>query len=583
MKIELDRFAGMAPLVDPTALQDHFASDAENVVFNRGVISQNPLQPVDESTFTNNTATRTGVSGVQRLVYFDDGTLLGMVNDTTVDGGHGVNSLVAPRDKWDRRYYIRSGKLRVASSQVSAQILKGGYTRNPPDFILGINAPANALITAEATVGDTTDGSPRDDSLVKWTYTVVDGFGHESPPAPTSIGRMVPYNAPWHVRLSGFDATLLSEGQYTVGAKFRIYRQAFDGGTSEFQFVGEVDYGTAQVVFDGTLNPGNNQLYTDIGLGDEAEIIPSLNWDEPPQGRIVEGHMEGPMQTVVSVASNFLAGYYDNYVCYSEFKMPHAWPTQTRFPLNYPVKGLLPLDNGVLIVTTGKPYWGFGADPQSAVPVELNQNYPCIATRSLVDMGGYGVYATHDGLVGIEQGQARVLTEAYITREDWLDFIDPESMVAFAAQGRYYFSAKDGNWWVFDPADAGGFARTLLPGITPNIVRTVSFDPTKSRVVIVTTTNKLFTLAVKESGPMKWDSKVFLLAPTSFSTARVEADTYPVDMVVRRGATDTTYTVNNNRPFRIHPGLAAEWRIGIRADAGRIRKIGVAQDPAEFE
>jgi len=70
---------------------------------------------------------------------------------------------------------------------------------------------------------------------------------------------------------------------------------------------------------------------------------------------------------------------------------------------------------------------------------KLELNLPCICRKSIVDMGYAVVYSSHDGLVVVSQGGARVVSESLFSRDDWQE-INPGALVAGQYDGRYYAS-----------------------------------------------------------------------------------------------------------------------------------------------
>lgn len=543
MKISLTEFGGMAPKIEPRRLGDKFATRADNAAFESGVVAPANVAGQLSAEFSPLSASVRSV-----LRPGNDDTRLAF---TTEAFGEAFASLVAPSDIWGRAYYTTALGPRFT---VAENYIVGGLKLNPVSYKLGVQTPLYAPVCGSP-VYTMEPGTTADTARVAYVFTYVDKYGHEGAPSPVSTIVELPYNAAFTCALS-FIAESLPDTNVSEAVK-RVYRAAWDGSTSRFQFVADVPLATAS-------------WNDSVPLGDEGESLLSIDWVPPPA-----------LTQMAAVASNFVAGFTDNTLCYSEARLPHAWPENYRFPLKYQIIGLKPTQNGLLIATSGKPYWAFGADPASAIPVELDANHPCLSTNSLVDMGGYVVYASTDGLVAVTGQDVKVITTEYIDRFTWLRDFDPAEISAFAYEGRYVFSVG-GAWWAFDPADQGGFSTLTGLEVLPSQLRQAYYDAKRDMTVLLTTTGVAWDVVSAQGARFEWQSKVFETPPVSFGRARVLSTTYPVELTVKSGGASRAYTVEDDRPIPLAGGLrATTWQLVI-AGTGRVTEVAVAQSPGEF-
>lgn len=542
MKISLTEFGGMAPKIEPRRLAEKLAVRAVNTSFDAGVVEPATVGTVPSTDFA---PLSSSVRSILRPANSD--TRLAFTSDTT---GEAFASLVAPTDKWGRIYYTTALGPRFT---VSDNYIAGGLKINPVSYALGMKVPQYPAIVAKPVY---TKGSSDPDLVrVAYVFTFVDKYGHEGAPSPVSTVVSLPYDLAFTCGLS-FTAESLADTNLT-GAVRRVYRATFDGSTSAFQFVADV--------------PFTSLSWTDtVPLGSESEELISTDWVPPPA-----------MEQMTPVASNFVAGFTGNTLCYSESRLPHAWPERYRFPLKYQIVGLKPTQNGLLIATTGKPYWGFGGDPASAVPVELDSNYPCLSAKSLVDMGGYVMYATQDGLVAVAGQDVKIVTGDFIDRLTWLRDFSPQNIVAFAYEGRYVFSVG-AEWWMFDPADGGGFSTLGELAVAPTALRQAYYDARRDVTVLLNTSGVAFDVVSKAGGSFLWRSKTFEVSPVSFGVAQILATKYPVVLRSIANGTVREYQAANDRPFRLHGGFrAGTWAFEVQG-TGRVTEVRIAQSPGEF-
>lgn len=543
MKIALNEFGGMAPKIEPRRLNDKLATLAHNAGFESGTVGPATIGTLPSTDFTGLTAS---VRSLLRPANSD--TRLAFTSDTT---GEAFASLVAPSDKWGRIYYTTAlgARFTVADNYAPA-----GLSINPVSYRLGMPTPQFS-ITAGTPAYTVPVGEAADLIRSAYVCTYVDKYGHEGAPSPVSTIVELPFGLPFSCALT-FVAESLPDTNVSDAVR-RIYRATYDGSTSLFQFIADVPLAMA--------------TWTDsVPLGEEGESLISTNWVPPPV-----------LKQMVPVASNFVAGFHDNVVCYSESRLPHAWPEEYRYPLKYQIVGMKPTQNGLLVATTGKPYWAFGADPSSAVPVELDSNHPCLSAKSLVDMGGYVIYASTDGLIAVSGQDVQVISAEYIDRLTWLRDFAPASIVAFAYEGRYVFSVGT-TWWVFDPAEGVGFSTLGELAVTPDQLQQAYYDAKRDVTVLLNKSGVAFDVVSMQGQQFIWRSKTFETPPLSFARARVLATTYPVTLQVVSDEVVNLYEVPNEQPVALRGGRnCTRWHIQVQAQ-GRVTEVAIAQSAREF-
>lgn len=259
-----------------------------------------------------------------------------------------------------------------------------------------------------------------------YVYTYVTNLGEEGPPSPISDRvEATAFQNP-DIELPAVDVDA-AEGR--IIEKVRIYRAATGTTAGQFQFVAEVNAGTANFTDD---------------VRRLGESLPSAAYDPPPEN----------LQGIRVSAQGFVVGFYDNVVCFSEPYLPHAWPTDYQIALDYDVVAVEVIDNGVVVATTGRPYLIQGIEPRSMSPRRLELNYACVSKRSMVSMGYAAVYASREGLVYVGQGGARLLTQQLMTERDWQAFY-PDTLNGYEVNGRYvgFYGISNGAGFMLDPQD----------------------------------------------------------------------------------------------------------------------------------
>lgn len=558
MKITQSEFAGMAPKLDPVMLAEDLAQDSVNAGFEMGLLTGALVSAVPSTAFPSMAANIKSIakpSSIKATFALSYGSR----------GGAFANML-APNDAWGRVYYLaRNGAKYGAWYTTNEHYAAVGLTTDPVSYSLGMPPPLGQPIVTAVVIdrGVSEVGiepAELDIQKVAYCFTFVDAYGHEGPPSAPSPIVELPYDAPFVASITVPSQTLPSMNMN--GGMRRFYRASFDGTSSEWQFVADVAF--------------YETSWADVlPLGQEGETMVSTNWARPPL-----------MDDFAVVNGSFLAGSSDNTLMYSEYMLPHAWPESLRFPLPYSIVAIKSTLGGLFVGTSGAPFWASGTDPAAAVPVNLGMNFPCVSADSVVDMGGWVIYASQDGLVSAEAGGATLLSGEFIDRMRWLRDFNPAAIKAFGHEGNYYFSVSSGAWWVFNATEGRGLRKVTLANISAGTPRHILYDAARDTTVVLAANGAVYDIvSQQDSGlQLKWVSKERRSNPTKFSTGQVVSTVYPVTLTVTADGVPEQYVAQNERPFRLRAnGDHNRWTLGVEASAlARISSFSICQSPSEL-
>ncbi len=551
MRLELGQFGGMAPVVDPTALSDQLATFAKNVRFDRGVLAPGSLTLAPSEDYPDSSLSASGTQAVAKM--FEDGTRFAFPRASAANA---FPSPVTPTDTWGRVYFMAP---QGASFTTTDQYTKGALNVGAVSFRLGVPAPTGAPTISPSGVSINLGGeADRVDAAYAFAY--VDKYGHEGPLSAASRRVTLAYDRTFSVTI-GFVGSLPTRVNFDGGVR-RVYRTTFDGGDQAWQYL--IDVPVSSTSFQDTLP-----------VGDEGEVNISANWYPAPSD----------LQDLCLVGASFAAGFKGHYLCYSELKLPHAWPFELQYPIKYEPVKLLPINNGLFIATTGRPYWAEGADPYSAIPQELPINAPCLSAESVVDMGGVAMYVTEEGIVGVERGQATLLSTTFLDRSAMAALVDA-TCTAFSFDGKYVFSTSDDRWMAFSPEE--GLVEYDI-GFPPSQFSSVTFSVRDNRHYFARSGGTVRVVDFSSVATnVEWRSKHWRTPPASFSCFRVEADAYPVTVRVRSKYLNQAWesggdiVVHNDHILRLPPMVGSLWEIGIKPpEGGRVYRVILAQSGKE--
>ncbi|MHB0820129.1 hypothetical protein ACYCFK_17865 [Stutzerimonas stutzeri] len=459
---------------------------------------------------------------------------------------HVVKSPLAD-DAWQRVYWTGDGSPKMGGI---ADITGGSPPYPARSFRLGVPAPANAPVVS----APSDRGSEEDDPLTavqtSYVVTLITRFGEEGPPSPAS-SPMIRWDmvggAPAGGNLVLVLPAIPSSAQHIITK--RIYRTESSG---VFQHVGDV--------------PAAQGTFTDRVLSEGMGVsLPSLEWDMP----------DDRMVGLTALPGGFLAGYFGNTLCFSEAFYPHAWPVSYQLAFSEDVVGIAAVAGGLVVATNGRPHMITGSSPAAMADTHLDEDQPCVAGRSLVDMGEYAVYASPNGLVAVGGGSAQLLTRTMISREQW-KALKPETIHAYRHDGRY-LAFYDGGCFAFTPGEGFEFF---------DMSATAGWYDLDNDHLCLIQGNSITAWGEGESMVLRWRSKVHEapIGGAGFTCAKVIARQYPVTLrLIADGELMPILPVISRDLFRLPDGYAQcrDWEIELEA-AYEVQSVQIASSPSEI-
>jgi hypothetical protein len=392
--------------------------------------------------------------------------------------------------------------LDVAATVASGDTIKfGGAPQMIVDgttYGLAVPFPAGALT---ATVTGSGSGTVITRTYV---YTYVTAFGEESEPCPAS--NLIDMQPGQTVTLTEFVAPPSGRNITTIN----IYRtQTGDSGT-DLYYIDQMAASTS--------------TYADTIPDDQfAEVLPSRDYNAPPDG--LAGLVAMPNGMMAAFDS---ANPKNLYFC--EPFLPHAWPEEYVLTTDFDIVGLGALGTSLVILTKGNPYLAQGTDPSSMQMIKILVNLPCVNPRSIVDLGQYIAYASHEGLVLADSlGNANVATQRLYNRTEWQAYA-PTTLCAGQVSGRYFasYNTTDVNGvpligtLIFDVAEG-------VPFVIESDIAAVAFyyDISGGALYFLTSNGGIYQFDAPAGVPLSysWHSKLMILSkPENFSCIVIDSE-----------------------------------------------------------
>ena len=224
--------------------------------------------------------------------------------------------------------------------------------------------------------------------------------------------------------------------------------------------------------------------------------------------------------------NSILVGFVGKTLYFSQPGKPHAWPIKYSRTVEHNIVGLELLSGRLLVLTDAWPYIIDGTDPSILAINRMDVLYPCLNSRSIVNMGYGVVYSTNDGLAVYSNGGLTLATKQVHSQDTWYTAVDPAS-VRSVFYGDAYFASytKDavGKGFIFQIDDKNSFL------VDTNYAFTSAwYDGTAGRLYYTQAGNSTiyeWDSLLQPASTMEWKSKVIKTPGyTNYGAARVIAD-----------------------------------------------------------
>lgn len=405
-------FGGIAPRFPERKLKAPYAAVAENIKMERGQLRSygGPVDAFAGQVLTANAETiipYAKVSGAEVLLSW------------AADVDYVIRPI--PNDSLNRVYWtgdetpLADGRPRMADELA----VTGGQTVGPypkTSYRLGVPAPQQQMLL-ERIQGPDVPADPEAEGWTpyyrSYTYTFVDKYKQESGPFAmadgTALERIVLYEGD-SIRVYDMQGAPLAGDEVNFAdGLIRVYQTDVYGN---FRLAAELPAGTTEITFE----------HMEVN-GAVARTL----FTEPADDRMIGLAMS---------SFDFMYGFFDNTLCMSDVQLFHSWPSLYQRTTPTKIMGVVPVARGGLVICEGGVYLAFGSDPSNINVVPIDETKGCVSKQSIVNMGGYAMYASSGGLVVCDGSTAQVITSDVILDLDW-PLYSPETMKAFRHKERY--------------------------------------------------------------------------------------------------------------------------------------------------
>lgn len=394
-------------------------------------------------------------------------------------------------DAFDRVYYSDADGFFITT--------KADYEAGNPASVVGVPPPACPQFAVEATGGTSNTVETR-----VYVTTLVTKYGEESAPANL---RTLSGNADGAWRLTGLNSLVYDSATYTNVAKLRVYRTLTSGTGVDYRMVEEFSIGA---IPSSTLDSVESTVLA------SRPTMDTLAWSTPVEG----------LTGVIAMSGGFNAGFKGRTVYFSEPYYPHAWPEDYQLAVEDDIVALGTYGNTLVIATKGRVAVAVGTTPAAMSLVTDGKIAPCVSAQGLVSTSGAVLYPSYEGLVSVSDAGVQVITQAFMTRDEWMR-LGPENIKGALYENRYlgFYSSSMGFSFQFDdPATA--WTDVQHPGVNG-----VATDGVTGRTLLLAGKDVLEWEGDTDN-PMaySWRSKPFPLPkPVNFAVLQLRAAFGEVD------------------------------------------------------
>lgn len=410
MRLLIDSFAGMVPIIEASKRPVNNADTCENCRFDSGSLSAYGGLSAIPATIRNPS---------QSIYLYQGNYWFSWTNDVDVVASP-IND-----DAYARVYFTGDGYPKMTANTVAT----GSGTMPAISYRLGVKQPSPPTI--QSISNNDQNAAGQDDDLTRfYTITYVNEFGEES--MPSVLSEEITIQDPSAIVTVALPSVGTNDQNITT---VRIYRT--NDSADAYQLAGSVNINVNSFVDDGET----------LGI-----VLDSWTYAEPVQD----------MKGLCAMANGILAGFSGNTIYFSEAYLPHAWPVDYQQTTQDEIVAIAAVGNSVIVGTKGNPYIFSGVSPDAISGEKLEIAQACVSKQSMVDMGQYAIYASPDGLVLASSSSVSLITSGLFNKKEWQKY-EPSTIKAEYYEEKYVAFYGDGKGFIFDPRNSD-FVETDFTG-----------------------------------------------------------------------------------------------------------------------
>lgn len=386
-----------------------------------------------------------------------------------------------------------------------------------------------------------------------YIYTYVNTYNEEGPPSPAAqVTTGITMNVLVGVTKDAQTA------DYAPIKEIRIYRTPTGAAIADYFYVGAI----------AVLSQGGTAFtFSDsVAAAQLNEPLASLNYYAPDP--LLVGLMTLP--------NGILCAWKGNELHFSEAYKPWAWPPQYVKTFTHNIVGGIAHGAGALITTIGQPFLISGVSPDTMTETKIKQTQAGVSKWSIADVGGILAYASNDGIVVVEGGQATLAySEQFFTRDVWrAAYKNGFSSMRFAVwDGRLivYSTAAAFTPFMIRLDESKGMMTEL-----PSFAAACTFVSPISDQCYYVRNGSLYQFAGGTDLAASWVSREMVFnKPMGYGVAQAVCEGSWTVSFYADGALKHAKQVTGNETFRLPDGKADRWKIGL-SGTGRFRELRVA-------
>lgn len=297
----------------------------------------------------------------------------------------------------------------------------------------------------------------------------------------------------------------------------------------------------------------------------------SESYNEPSQN----------MRGLTMVGNGFMAGFFENTLCFSEPYYPHAWPIDYQYAFHDEIVGIAVISGAIVVTTTGSPWMVMGSHPSSMNPVKLDLRVGNLSRRGMVDMGSFALYPSTEGLVMASSSGMQIVSQDIISRSQWLS-LDPASFNAFRYRGQYLCFSSMGAF-IFD-LKKGIFPIDITSDPTDKVLGGYYQSDEDTLYLLIEHADLSKSIFKFDSGNNKelsWTSREFIMDRKGvISSGRIDGDE-SATIKIEGGTYLFEKTTSSDKGFRLPAGRPLRIKISIKS-TGRINTLSLASSMGEL-